>query len=194
MPTAFSADQRKGPALVDDCRMAYTRSCVLQEEDQEQTHICLCLPGLDSLSPQLQPLNLLNLVTGGSTSSRLFQRLREELGLAYSVDSGTTAYLSGGLFEIQTAVSPETAERTVEEILKTLGGTEKRESLPTEFSRAREQLKAGLVMGMESTSSRVGHMGRNELLKGRVLTEDELLARINSVTIEEVDQVASRHF
>ena len=55
---------------------------MLQEEDQEQTHICLCLPGLDSLSPQLQPLNVLNLVTGGSTSSRLFQRLREELGLA----------------------------------------------------------------------------------------------------------------
>ena len=82
----------------------------------------------------------------------------------------------------------------MEEILKTLGGTEKRESLPTEFSRAREQLKAGLVMGMESTSSRVGHMGRNELLKGKVLAEDELLERINSVTIEEVDQVASRHF
>ena len=53
----FFGGQRKGPALVDDCRMAYTRSCVLQEEDQEQTHICLCLPGLDSLSPQLQPLN-----------------------------------------------------------------------------------------------------------------------------------------
>lgn len=81
----FFGGQRKGPALVDDCRMAYTRSCVLQEEDQEQTHICLCLPGLDSLSPQLQPLNVLNLVTGGSTSSRLFQRLQEELGLAYSV-------------------------------------------------------------------------------------------------------------
>ena len=189
----FFGDQRKGPALVDDCRMVYTRSCVLQEEDQEQTHICLCLPGLDSLSPQLQPLNLLNLITGGSTSSRLFQRLREELGLAYSVDSGTTAYLSGGLFEIQTAVNPETAERTVEEILKTLEELKKGVS-PTEFSRAREQLKAGLVMGMESTSSRVGHMGRNELLKGRVLAEDELLARINSVTIEEVDQVANRIF
>ena len=171
----FFGGQRKGPALV------------------EQTHICLCLPGLDSLSPQLQPLNVLNLVTGGSTSSRLFQRLREELGLAYSVDSGTTAYLSGGLFEIQTAVSPETAERTVEEILKTLEELKTGVS-PTEFSRAREQLKAGLVMGMESTSSRVGHMGRNELLKGRVLTEDELLERINSVTIEEVNQVASHIF
>ena len=65
---------------------------------------------------------------------------------------------------------------------------------PTEFSRAREQLKGGLVMGMGSTSSRVGHMGRNELLKGRVLTEDELLERINSVTIEEVNQVASHIF
>ena len=115
------------------------------------------------------------------------------LGLAYSVDSGTTAYLSGGLFEIQTAVSPETAERTVEEILKTLEELTTGVS-PTEISRAREQLKAGLVMGMESTSSRVGHMGRNELLKGKVLTEDELLERINSVTIEEVNQVASHIF
>ena len=68
------------------------------------------------------------------------------------MDSGTTAYLSGGLFEIQTAVSPETAERTVEEILKTLEELKTGVS-PTEFSRAREQLKAGLVMGMESTSS-----------------------------------------
>ena len=134
----FFGGQRKGPALVDDCRMAYTRSCVLQEEDQEQTHICLCLPGLDSLSPPASASERAEPGHRRRTSSRLFQRLREELGLAYSVDSGTTAYLSGGLFEIQTAVSPETAERTVEEILKTLEELKTGVS-PTEFSRARER-------------------------------------------------------
>lgn len=186
----FFGEQNPGPALADDCRMAYTRSCMLQEEDQEQTHICLCLPGLDSLSPHLQTLNVLNLITGGSTSSRLFQRLREELGLAYSVDSGTSAYLSGGLFEIQTAVNPETAEKTVEEILKVLEELKKGVT-PTEFSRAREQLKAGLVMGMENTSARAGHMGRGELLKGKVLSEDALLEVISGVTIEKVNHMAN---
>lgn len=189
----FFGEKKPGAALVDDCRMSYTRSCMLLEEDQEQTHICLCLPGLDSLSSQLQPLNLLNLVTGGSTSSRLFQRLREELGLAYSVDSGTCAYLSGGLFEIQTAVNPEMAEKTVEEILQTLEELKKGVTF-TEFSRAREQLKAGLVMGMENASSRVGHMGRGELLKGRVLSEDELLHIISGVTMEEVNWIANQIF
>lgn len=169
--------------------MDYTRSCCFTPGDQEQTHLCLCLPGFNFLDGRRYALSILNMVAGGSSSSRLFQRIREELGLAYSIYSGVSSYQGGGLIEIQTAVSPGSDRTACEEILRVLsdlrkGITEK------EFLRAREQLKSNLVMGMESNSARAGHMGRSELLKGTIDSEDEVLRQIGGVTLEQVNKTA----
>ena len=130
------------------------------------------------------------MILGGSSSSRLFQKIREELGLAYSVSSGISSYERGGLLEIQTAVSPGEDRRACQEILGVLSRLRRDGVTEKEFLRAREQLKSNLVMGMENTTARAGHMGRGEILRGRVDSEDDILNQISKVTWELVNQTA----
>lgn len=167
----------------------YQKKCFVETEDQEQTHVCLCMPGLPAGHPRSYALNILHIIAGGSTSSRLFQRVREELGLAYSIYTDVTSYAGGGLFEIQTAVNPGADQKVCTEILSVLEGL-RRGVTEKEFIRAREQLKSGVVMGMESSAARVGNMGKGELLRRRVRTEDELLAEIGAVTLDDVNAIA----
>ena len=127
---------------------------------------------------------------GSLQLSRLFQKIREELGLAYSISSGISSYEKGGLLEIQTAVSPGEDRRACQEILGVLSQLRREGSTEKEFLRAREQLKSNLVMGMENTTARVGHMGRGEILRGCVESEDDILNQINGVTWELVNQTA----
>lgn len=166
--------------------LPYRRSLVIEKRDLEQVHLCFCLPGLNFFDDRRYALSMLNGIAGGSSSSRLFQRIREELGLAYSVYSASVSYGGGGLLEIQAAVSPEDAEQACEEILKVVEGLRGRVS-EREFTRAREQLKSELVMGMESSSSQAGNMGRGELMKNHVSSEDELIRRVERVTAGELN-------
>lgn len=168
----------------------YQRQCIARAKEQEQTHLCLCLPSLPAGDDRRFAMSMFNLILGGSTSSRLFQRIREEKGLAYSVYSDLAPYLGGGLLFVQAAVNPAAQEQALREILCVLheaaqGVTEQ------EFRRAREGIKSGMLMSMESSASRVGHCGRSALLYGNVLTDDELLARMEAVTREQVDEMAA---
>ncbi len=169
----------------------YQKQCVVQTEEQEQTHICLCMPGLPAGHPKRYALNILHIIAGGSTSSRLFQRVREELGLAYSIFTDVTSYAGGGLFEIQTAVTPGADQKVCKEILHVLEGL-RRGVTEKELARAREQLKSSVVMSMESSASRLGSMDKGELLRRRVRTEDELLAEIEAVTLDEVNRITKQ--
>lgn len=169
----------------------YHPSLVLTEKKQEQTHLCFCLPGLPLGHPERYAMALLNGVLGGSSSSRLFQRIREELGIAYSVFSDTYATLAGGLLCVQASVNPSMARRATEEILRVL--EKAREGISEkEFSRAREHYKSAVLMSMESPASRAGYSGRSELLSGKIDTDDEILAKAQAVTLEQVNQLARR--
>lgn len=168
----------------------YHRGSAMIEKDFEQTHICLCFPGLAHDDPNRYALSILNSICGGSSSSRLFQRIREEMGLAYSVGCSATSYMTEGLFEVDAAVSPRNEEAALSELVKQLcilrrdGVTEK------EFTRAKEQFKASVVMGLEGNSAVSAHMGRGELLYGRIRSEDDILGKIDAVTMEQVNEAA----
>ena len=186
----YFQDRQKGDEIIVNSEISYIQGCCIDRQKQEQTHINLCMPGIDSFDKRRYDLSVLNMIAGGSTSSRLFQRIREEQGLAYSIYSSTLSYNSGGLIEVQTAVNPDVAERAVREIISVLGSLSAGVT-QQEFSRAREQMKSNIMMSMESISSRVGHMGRSGLLKGYVQSEEEILEEIESVTLESVNRVAS---
>ncbi|HIS70030.1 MAG TPA: insulinase family protein [Candidatus Gallacutalibacter stercoravium] len=191
--TRYFGDLQPGPAIAEPGAVTFRPGCTAQSSEQEQTHICVAIPGFDFSDERRNAMSLLNLITGGSASSRLFQRIREQLGLAYSVDSDTVSYAAGGMMVVQTAVNPSVTQRALQEILAVLnelrGGV-----TPEEFSRAKEQLKSGLLMGMESVAARAGRMGRGELLKNEVLTEDELVARLEAVTLPQVNDLAREVF
>lgn len=187
----FFSDLEPGEAMERPLPGVYQPSLVFAEKKQEQTHLSFCLPGLPSGHPERYAMALLNGVLGGSSSSRLFQRIREELGIAYSVFSDTFPTLSGGLFCIQASVSPSMARAATEEILCVLEKT-RRGITEKEFFRAREHYKSAVLMSMESPSGRAGYSGRSELLLGRIDSDDEILAKAEAVTLEQVNRLAEQ--
>lgn len=164
----------------------------LREKDTEQTHLCLGFPGTGYGSDALYPQAVLNNVLGGSMSSRLFQRVREELGMAYTIYSYPNSYEGCGTFGIYAGVNPKNGERVLEEIRKELkrlldgGMTEK------EFHDAKTQLRGGYLLGLESPGGRMQAMGRGLLLLNRLITPEETVRSIDAVTEEDVMSLARR--
>lgn len=179
--TSFSPEQRSPEQR---CTVKVRR------KDTEQVHVCVGTEGVRLEDEQFYPLSVLNTILGGGTSSRLFQRIREEKGLAYSVYSYHTAYKDTGLFAVYAGIGPN----YVREVLQIARNEFERfrEQGPTdeELTRGKEQLKGGLMLGLESTSNRMTRLGRNELLLRYVTPLDEIVEKIESVTKEDILAVA----
>lgn len=168
----------------------FHRSFNLIEKDFEQTHICLGFAGVAQNDERRHALRVLNSICGGSSSSRLFQRIREELGLAYSVGCSSTPYMREGLFEVDAAVSPKNEEAALRELVRELCLLRKNGVTNDEFVRAKEQMKASIIMGLEGNAAIAAHMGRGELMRGQIKSEDEIIAEIEAVTVEQVNAAA----
>ncbi len=163
-----------------------------RDKDTEQVHLCVSFRGVGMGSPVVYPIAVLNNILGGGTSSRLFQRIREELGMAYTVYSGPSNYPHCGEFTIYAATSPKHAHTVLEqidiEIRKLLddGFSEK------EFTMAKAQLKGSYVLGLESAYNRMSALGHNQMLLGRVIPPEETIAAIERVTPEDVRAIAAQ--
>ena len=146
----------------------------------EQAHWCLGLPGLAAADPRLPALSLFVQALGGGMSSRLFQELREERGLAYSVSAWTQGFADTGIVALSCAADRERAIESMHLARAVLADAV--ETLDdTEVSRARAQIEAGLLMGLESPSGRADHMARSIEVFGRIVGLDELLDQLRSV-------------
>lgn len=157
----------------------------------EQTHVTLGLRGVSYADPDYYPELIFATALGGGMSSRLFQAVREERGLAYSIYSYASNYAETGLFTIYLATGPETAGEavnlTLETLLRSLDGMS-----DEELHRARAQLKASVFMGLESCSGLSEQIGRQLLLFDRVIPTNEIIERIDATTAEDVRQAALR--
>ena len=158
----------------------------LREKDTEQMHLMLGYPGYAYGDDRVTALTILGTVFGGAMSSRLFQRIREELGMAYSVYTFPGAQEGFGTFGIYAGVNPKNARRVLEEIhrerekLVADGLTEK------EFREAKRQLRTSFLMSLESQGARMNALGRRLLILNRTRTEEEILASIEDVTQQDV--------
>lgn len=181
---------QKGSFLKPDSATRNVEPAVLRrEKDIEQLHICLGYPGVLQDSDKLYPLSIFNSVFGGAMSSRLFQKIREERGMAYTVYSYPSAYLDCGLFTIYAGTSIEHAPEVLRLIREESELMIKNGMSKEEFAQAREQLKGGYILGLESTSSRMNAIGRRKLLLGNTQTETEVIERINAITQEQVEKI-----
>lgn len=156
------------------------------EKDIEQMNICLGLDGFAIDAPGQYPLYLLNNIIGGSMSSRLFQKIREQQGLAYSVYSSPTFYRTGGYFTLYAGTGEMQAETVVELMLEELESIKRTGITRDELERSRNQMRTGYLLGRESTSSHAFSIGRSELISGRTLTDEEILSRLDAVTMDDV--------
>ena len=158
-------------------------------KDIQQSHLCLATRAISLIDPRYYAFSVLNNVMGGSMSSRLFQNIREEKGLAYSVYSMLSCFSSDGYFNIYAGVSHDKIGAAIGgireelEILGSQGITEE------ELSASREQLKSSYIFGQENVASRMFAIGKNLILLDRVFTPEEVLEGLNAVTMDDIEEV-----
>ncbi|MBO4384786.1 MAG: insulinase family protein [Clostridia bacterium] len=162
------------------------------EKDIEQVHIALCLPGFKKDTPESYAMLLFSNAFGGSMSSRLFQKIREENGLAYSVYSYPTVYPASGFLTLYAGTGTDNAAKVTGMLLDELKTVAKEGLCEDELSRAKDQLISSFLMSRESTSARSGAIGRAELISGRHYTEDEVIEKITRVTMDDVMSIIPR--
>lgn len=171
----------------------YTKGETVRFKDIEQTHIGLAFPGTSDTSKHSYAMSIVNNALGGGMSSRLYQRIREELGLAYAVDSSCTNYADCGITSVYAAVSPSNEEKTREEIIKEIkrlkNGLE-----ADEVRRACEQVKTACVIASEGIGGRMSSMSKQLLLYGNIETDEEYIGKINDIKKSDIENIVSNYF
>lgn len=167
---------------------------ISRSKETEQAHLTIGYQGLELDDPASYSLTVVNNVLGGSMSSRLFQDVREEKGLAYSVFSYHSTYLDSGMLTIYAGTGKEQLDELQETIRLTLEKLKADGITDKEFRNTKEQLKGNYMLGLESTNSRMSRNGRNELLLGKHPSLNELIEKIDNVTMDDVDAVIQQIF
>jgi predicted Zn-dependent peptidase len=162
---------------------------IFHAKKTEQSHICLSLPGLSLKEDNLYPMILLNNAIGGGMSSRLFQEIREKRGLAYSVYSYHSSHIDSGMFTIYTGTAPKQTEEVLKVTMDLLHEISAKGITENELKKGKEQLKGSLILSLESTSSRMNRLGKNELMTGKHYSLDEMIERIESVQMEHITEL-----
>lgn len=150
----------------------------------EQTHICLGFPGLKLDAPNLYDLYVFNDLFGGSMSSRLFQKIREEKALCYTVYSYASPYMNTGVFTIYSATNKNQVKDLVALAMAEISSIIKEGATKEEVEMAKEQMKGNYILGVESTSGRMSSLGRSLLLTGQAKTPETVIDKINSVSLD----------
>ena len=173
---------------------AFSADSSTKYKDIEQVHLCIGLEGASLTSSYLYPLLIINNIFGGSMSSRLFQKIREDRGLAYSVYSYLSSYKALGLLTIYIAVNPSHVTEVLGLIHKEIKDLLKIGFTNDELEKSKEQLKGSYILGLESTSSRMVAIGKSELLTNHIEKPKEVLQKIDQVTMEEIDRIIHKVF
>jgi predicted Zn-dependent peptidase len=160
----------------------------------EQMNIVLGVQGLTRSDPRRFALGVLNAALGGGTSSRLFQEVREKRGLAYSVFSFASQHVDAGLVGVSVGCLPNKLEQVLDVVRAELAKIAQDGIDADELTRGKGQLKGGLVLGLEDSASRMTRLGKSELVDQELLSIDEVLARIDAVTLDDVRELASELF
>lgn len=163
---------------------------VIRQKDIEQSHICLGTPAYPQTHADRHALYVLNTILGGSMSSRLFQHIREDRGLAYAVYSNLTTYSDAGVFSVYAGCATEKVGEVIDLTLVELRALRDTPVADDELRRAKDHLKGSLMLSLESTSSRMSQLARQEMYFGRHFSMDEILAAIEAVSIEDIQRIA----
>lgn len=165
-----------------------------RSKETEQAHLCLGYEGIPIGDENIYNLIVMNNIIGGSMSSRLFQEVREERGLAYSVYSYHSSYKDTGLITFYGGTGAEQLDELYETIQNSIHLVKKEGLTEKELYNSKEQLKGSLMLSLESTNSRMSRNGKNELLLKHHRSLDEIVSLIDSVTKERVDELANQLF
>lgn len=161
----------------------------MKEKDTEQVHLCIGYKGIQHGDNRLYSLLAVNNLFGGGMSSRLFQKIREEKGLVYSIYSYPSSYMNAGLFGIYAGMNPDQLEQVVSLIRNEVKILTNEGMSKEDIDKSKEQLKGNYILGLESTSSRMNSIGKSELMLDVIYTPEEILAKIDAINEDNVAAV-----
>jgi predicted Zn-dependent peptidase len=165
-----------------------------QKKELEQVHLVIAAPWPDARSTERYAASLLASVVGGGTSSRLWQRIREERGLVYSVGAGGNTFSDIGVFTIYAGTSPEHLDEVLDLALEEVRRVITESISPEELKLAKDQAISSILLGLESSSGRVSALARQEIIHGRRISPEEIVQNIEAVSVEDLQQVARKFF
>ncbi len=165
---------------------------LVKRRKTEQAHICIGTNGLSRSDPDRFAFGIVNNALGGGMSSRLFQEIREKRGLAYSVYSYHTMYVEAGLFAAYAGTTPNRARDVLAILREQLGDVAEGGLTEGEFERAKSHMKGSLVLSLEDPGGRMSRLGKSEISHGEILTVNQILQRIEAVTLDDARRVAKR--
>jgi predicted Zn-dependent peptidase len=190
----FSSLKNGGPVPGQQKPATHAQIALKTKKDLEQVHVCMGVPCYPIPHQDRFTCYVLNTVLGGGMSSRLFQNIRERQGLAYSVFSELSPYTDTGCLAVYAGTSLESAKKVVDYVLKEFSDLKQKAVPGEELRRAKDHLKGSLMLSLESTSSRMSNLARQQMHFARFFSLDELVESIEKVTAEEVQRVAQDFF
>lgn len=171
----------------------FRQSITLKTMQTEQNHIMMCLPGVGIEHEDLYALQVCMFILGTGTSSMLYQRIREQLGLCYGVDSWLGRYMGGGYIALSMSLAGASEEKAIREALTILREFPERVT-EKQVAVAKEKLISSLIMSREQPQSKFSSMGHNLLFLGRVIDDDEIIASIKNINLDDVTRASEKYF
>ena len=191
---SFPNSNGASAVLVEEAPNPATPILIEQKKELEQAHLIIAAPWPDAKSSDRYAASLLASVIGGGTSSRLWQKIREERGLAYSVGAGGNTFSDVGVFTIYAGTSPEHLDEVLDLSLEELRRTVEEGVTPDELKLVKDQSLSLLLLGLESSSARAGGLARQEIIHGRRISPEEVIKKIEAVTPDDLQRVARTFF
>lgn len=176
--------EHPNPAAEVNCR----------SKETEQVHMVIGAPGLSLGHDDVYIAQVVNTILGGGLSSRLFQEIREQRGLVYTVYSYHSSYYDTGIFGVYAGLSKQNVNQAMELIFKEINDLKRNGVSKEELQRAKDQLKGNLLLSMESVNTHMSRLGKSELYLGKVYSPEEIVERLNRVTVEDTVRVATQLF
>lgn len=190
----FAGMKPYDPLPAERTPVTHARITLRNKKSLEQVHLCVGVPSYPVPHEDRFGCYVLNTLLGGGMSSRLFQNIRERQGLAYAVFSELNPYRDTGCLSIYAGTSIESVRKVIESILKEFEQLKQERITDEELRRAKDHLKGSLMLSLESTSSRMSNLARQEMYFHRFFTLDELAESIEQVTVDDVQRIAQTFF
>ncbi len=183
-------ENRSNPARWYD--VPFKKGYTLKNMPTEQTHIMLCFPGVGIEHKDLYPLQLIMFILGTGSSSLLNQRIREQLGLVYSIDSWLGRYMGGGYIAVGMSLQEKSEEKAIKETVKIISGFSSSVT-QRQIDIAKEKLISSLIMSREHPQSKFSSEGRNLLLISKNIEDDDIINEIKSITLDRVKEASEKY-
>ncbi len=159
------------------------------DKDTEQVNLCIGMEGLPITSQKMEALLILNNIFGASMSSRLFQKIREDLGLAYSIETFPSSYKDAGILNLYLGLHPSQIIKSIKAVNDEIEDIKKNLISIEELEKSKEQLKGSYILDMENTFNRMVEIGKSLLIFNKVFSQEEIISKIDSLDLEDIEEV-----